>query len=71
MTVLKYLKENYFEETCGFAKKIVTIMTEKQIYDILKSYSKEELSDNKKKLISKYLSEKRQMLRMVYFGEEK
>ncbi len=71
LTVLKYLKENYFEETCGFAKKIVTIMTEKQIYDILKSYSKEELSDNKKKLISKYLSEKRQMLRMVYFGEEK
>ena len=43
---------------------------EKQIYDILKSYSKEELSDNKKKLISKYLLEKKQMLRTVYFGEE-
>ena len=48
--VMKYLKENYFGETCGFVKKIVTVMTEKQIYDILKSYSKEELSDNKKKL---------------------
>ena len=51
-------------------KKVVTVMTEKQIYDILKSYSKEELSDNKKKLISKYLLEKKQMLRTVYFGEE-
>lgn len=70
LKVLKYLKENYFEETCGFAKRIVTIMTEKQIYDILKLHSKEELSDNKKKLILKYLLEKRHMLRIVYFGEE-
>ena len=69
LKVLKYLKENYFEETRGFAGKIVTIMTEKQIYDILNPYS-EELSDNKKELISKYLLEKRQMLRAVYFGEE-
>ena len=67
--VMKYLKENYFGETCGFVKKIVTVMTEKQIYDILKSYSKEELSDNKKNY-SKYLLEKKQMLRTVYFGEE-
>ncbi|MFR1833657.1 MAG: HipA domain-containing protein [Lachnospiraceae bacterium] len=70
LMVMKYLKENYFGETCGFVKKIVTVMTEKQIYDILKSYLKEELSDNKKKLISKYLLEKKQMLRTVYFGEE-
>lgn len=70
LKVLKYLKENYFEETCGFAKKIVTIMTEKQIYAILKLYSEKELSDNKKKLISKYLLAKRQILRAVYFGEE-
>lgn len=70
LKVLKYLKGNYFEETCGFAKRIVTIMTEKQIYDILKLHSKEELSDNKKKLILKYLLEKRHMLRIVYFGEE-
>ena len=69
LKVLKYLKENYFEETRGFAGKIVTIMTEKQIYDILNPYS-EELSDNKKELISKYLLEKRRMLRAVYFGEE-
>ena len=70
LNVLKYLKENYFDETCDFAKKIFAIMTEEQIYDILKVYSKEELSDSKKKLISKYLLEKRQMLRTVYFGEE-
>ena len=70
LKVLKYLKENYYEETCGFAKNIVAVMTEKQIYDILRSYSKEELSDNKKQLILKYLLEKRQMLKTVYFGEE-
>ena len=70
LMVMKYLKENYFRETRSFVKKVVTVMTEKQIYDILKSYSKEELSDNKKKLISKYLLEKKQMLRTVYFGEE-
>lgn len=70
LKVMKYLKENYFEETCDLVKKIVTVMTEKQIYDILRSYAKEELSDNKKMLISKYLLEKRQMLRTVYVGEE-
>ncbi len=70
LKVLKYLKENYFTETCSFAEKIVTLMTEEQICDILKSYSEEELSDNKKKLILKYLLEKKQMLKAVYFGEE-
>ena len=70
LMVLKYLKENYFEETRDFAEKIVTVMTEKQINDILNPYSEEELSANKKKLILKYLLEKRQILRAVYFGEE-
>lgn len=70
LNVLKYLKENYFSETYVFAEKIVTVMTEEQIYDILDQYSTEELSDNKKKLISKYLLAKRQILKEVYFEEE-
>ena len=70
LDVLKYLRENYFEETCDFAKKIVTLMTEERVYAILNLYSEEELSSNKKRLILKYLLEKRRMLKNVYFGEE-
>lgn len=70
LDVLKYLRENYFEETCDFAKKIVTLMTEERVYAILNLYSEEELSSNKKRLILKYLLEKKRMLKNVYFGEE-
>ena len=69
LEVLKYLKEKYFPETCDFAKKMVTLVTEENVYDILNLYS-EELSDNKKRLVLKYLLEKRRMLKDVYFGEE-
>ena len=70
LDVLKYLKENYFEETCDFAKKIVALVTQEKVCAILNSYSEEELSSNKKRLILKYLLEKKNMLKMVYFGEE-
>lgn len=70
LTVLKYIKENYFGETYDFAKKIITVLTEEKIYDILKQYSTAELSDHKKKLIYRYLLAKREMLKEVYFGEE-
>lgn len=70
LTVLKYMKENYFAETNRFAEKIISVMTEEQIYDILDQYSAAELSANKKKLISKYLLAKRQILMEVYFGKE-
>ena len=70
LMVMEYLKENYYEQTYEFAKKIIKMMNEKQIYDILKLYSKEELSDNKKILISKFLLAKSKMLEKVYFGEE-
>ncbi len=70
LDVIKYLKENYFKETYDFAKKIVTLVTEEKVYAILNLYSDEELSSNKKKLISKYLLSKKQLLKSVYFGEE-
>lgn len=69
LEVLKYLKANYYEETCDFAQKIVTVVTEEKVYAILNLYS-ETLSDNKKKLILKYLLEKKQILKTVYLGEE-
>ena len=69
LEILKYLKKNYYMETKKIAEKIVTVVTEEKVCDILNSYS-EELSNNKRKLILKYLLEKKQMLKIVYFGEE-
>lgn len=70
LMVLKYVKENYYEETCEFAKKIITEMTEKQIYDILNQYSAYELSNDKKELICRFLLSKIEMLQETYFGKE-
>lgn len=70
LNVLKYIKENYYAETFCFAEKIISMMTEEQICDILEQYSAIELSDNKKILISKYLLAKIQIMKEVYFGEE-
>lgn len=70
LEVIKYLKKNYYEETYDFAQKIVTIMTEERVCDILETYSDKELSSDKKRLILKYLMEKIKMLKAVYFREE-
>lgn len=71
LTVLKYLRDNYFEETFALAQKIVTLMTEERVCAILNLYSDEELSSSKKKLILKYLLEKKQMMKMIYLeGKE-
>lgn len=70
LTVLKYIRENYFTRTCDFAEKIITVMTEKQICDILASYLPSELSNNKKILITNFLLSKIQMMKEVYFGKE-
>ncbi len=70
LMVLRYIKENYFEETFDFVNKILTIMTECQICDILKVYSDEELSSARKKLITKFLLSKIQMMKEVYRGKE-
>lgn len=71
LTVLNYIKEKYDAETRDFAEKISGVITEKQIGNILKSYLSSELSDNKKMLISNFLSSKIQMLEKVYFGKGK
>ena len=49
-------------------EKIITVMTEKQICDILKQYSESELSGNKKRLICNFLLSKLQLLKVrLYF----
>ena len=58
LTILKYLKENYFQDTCNFAKSIVSLLTEEKVYAILDRYSEDGLSEKKKNLILKFLLEK-------------
>lgn len=70
LTTLKYVKENYFADTCEFARKVTTVMTERQIIDILNRYSDSELSKDKKKLICNFLLSKTEMLKEIYFGKE-
>lgn len=70
LEVLKYLKENYFNDTYVFAKNIVSLLTEEKIYSILDLYSEDGLSEKKKILILKFLLDKIKMMNYIYFGEE-
>lgn len=70
IAVLKYLKENYFNDTYVFAKNIVPLLTEEKIYRILDLYSEDGLSEMKKMLILKFLLDKIKMMNYIYFGEE-
>ena len=70
LEVLKYLKENYFEDTYIFAENIVSLLTEENIYRILDLYSEDGLSEKKKMLILKFLLDKIKMMNYIYFGEE-
>lgn len=70
LEVLKYLKENYFDDTYVFAKNIVSLLTEENIYRILDLYSEDGLSEKKKMLILKFLLDKIKMMNYIYFGEE-
>lgn len=70
LEVLKYLKENYYNDTYVFAKNIVSLLTEEKIYSILDLYSEDGLSEKKKILILKFLLDKIKMMNYIYFGEE-
>lgn len=71
LQVLQYIRENYFSETHDFVKKIITVMTQNNIVNILDLYSDIELSNEKKVIISKFLLYKVQEMKNMYFeGEE-
>ena len=70
LEVLKYLKENYFDDKYVFSKNIVSLLTEENIYRILDLYSEDGLSEKKKMLILKFLLDKIKMMNYIYFGEE-
>lgn len=69
--VLKYIKDNYFLETQGFIKQIISVMTRDSINYILNTFSNDILSYDKKCIISKFLLFKVQEMNNIYFqGEE-
>lgn len=71
LTVLRYTKDLYFDKTSEMVKKISTVLTEEKICDILNKYAENELCSEKKELIKRFLLSKIQMMKEVYFGEEK
>lgn len=70
LSVLMYVKQMFYEETCQFAESMVFLLTEKNISDILDKYSAYGLSDDRKQLIKKYLLWKVQKMKEVYFEKE-
>ena len=71
LMVLNYIKEHYNLIFRTFSEKILTQIKENKICDCLNKYSVEELSDNKKILIKRYLLEKCKMLERVYLERVK
>ena len=70
LTVLKYIRDNYYKETFEFVEKIISQMTEEKISIILEKYLENELSEERKALIMKYLLWKVKKMKEVYFGKE-
>lgn len=68
--VLNYIKNNYYEETYQFVKKSISVMTESNISAMVGKYLSNELSEDRKLLIKKYLLWKAKKMEEVYFGKE-
>lgn len=67
LEIIRYLKENYYEQTIDIVVKMESVMTENTINAIMDKY-KEVLSVKKRSLITKYLFSKMQLLKEVYSG---
>lgn len=63
--VIKYIHNNYFEQTIDIVKKINELLTEDVICIVVDKYI-EMLSMNKTDLIKKYLFSKLQLLKEIY-----
>jgi len=70
LEVLYYIKNNYYKETYEFVEKVGRLMTESNISDIVGKYLSNELSEDRKLLIQKYLLWKVKKMKEVYFGKE-
>lgn len=67
LKVLQYIKDKYYVETIDMVNKMVSVVNDKNIDEILESYSDSILSINKKKVIKKFLLSKIEMMQEVYF----
>ena len=65
LEVIKYIHNNYFEQTIEIVKKIKELLTEDVICVVVDKYI-EMISINKTDLIKKYLFSKLQLLKEVY-----
>lgn len=69
LTMVEFLKRNYYEQTISIEKKIEALVTEHTVYDILDKY-KEALTEERKNLIGKYILSKVELLRKIYGEKE-
>lgn len=67
LEVIRYVKENYYEQTVDIVNRIESVMTKEVICDVINKYG-EVLSEKKRNLIVKYLLSKMQLLGEVYQG---
>ena len=67
LEIIRYVKENYYDQTIDTVTKIESVMTEEVIGVIMNKY-KEVLSVKKRSLIINYLLSKKQLLKTVYMG---
>lgn len=70
LEMLKKLRKTYYKETYQMAEKIISFVTNAQIYDILEEYDDCLLPEIKKQIIANYLSSKVEMLKQIYRGKE-
>jgi len=64
--VLKYIHTNYNERVIDFNKNLVNILTDKKINELVDSLGKDIISISRKKVIVKYLIEKRKILKNIF-----
>lgn len=67
--VLRYLRQNYYDQTVNTVNSIMTSVTNDKICDILGKYS-EVLSEKRKLLIKKYLLSKIEIMQDIYCRKE-
>lgn len=70
LMVLNYIKKYYYEIFKDFSENILSQIKENTICDCLDKYSSEELSGNKKELITKYLLSKCKILENLCLEKE-
>lgn len=69
LAMVEFLQKNFYQHTIEIVKRIETFVTEDAVYAILDKY-KEVLTEQRKKLIGRYLLSKVQLLRKVYEEKE-